>query len=77
MAGQAAGKGKSLLLQHEDSSAFLSEGIFASETERAIVPLASGLQAHTEGALLQWLCSLQPDDSGCFCKHHFGCKHLL
>lgn len=77
MAGQAAGKDKSLLLQHKESSAFLSEGTFAFETERAIVPLASGLQTQTEGALLQWLCSLQPDDNGCFCKHHSGCKHLL
>lgn len=76
MAGQAAGK--SLVLQdEEDSRAFLSEAVFASERERAFVPLASALQTQTEGALLQWLCSLQPDDSGCFCKYHFGFKALL
>lgn len=67
MAGQAAGRGRSLLLQHEDSSAFLSQGVFTFGRERAAVPLTSALQTQTEGALLQWLCSLQPDDSRCFC----------
>ena len=41
MAGKAAGKGKSLVLQHKDCSAFLSGAGFTLERERAIVPLAS------------------------------------
>ena len=75
-AGKAAGKGKSLLLQDEDSSAFLSGAGFTLERERANVPLANALQMQTEGAVLQCLCSLQPDKSGWFCKSHFGRKAL-